>query len=133
MKFTGDYIDERITATVSPATLKTKEDGTIFQKNSQRLRLYLDRYLLQSAGYGEDARLDLMGVVKNSELLAIRFRIGSVGRTLSTIKVRSGKAEVPIPGSVLPWPLPVLRKRKCWFKIDTDSDTLTVAIPLSPI
>lgn len=43
-----NFTDERILATLSPANLKTKEDGSIFQKNGPRLRLYLDAFLLQA-------------------------------------------------------------------------------------
>jgi len=101
-----NFTDERILATLSPANLKTKEDGSIFQKNGPRLRLYLDAFLLQAAG----------------------FCIGSSGLSLSPI-LRSGKREVRIPGSALRFDMPRFRRVKCWFQIDTVKNTLTVAIP----
>ncbi|MEE1913716.1 hypothetical protein [Aeromonas caviae] len=46
-----DTPDERVLATLSPANLKTKEDGSIYQKNGPRLRIYLDALaLLQIVG-----------------------------------------------------------------------------------
>lgn len=123
-----DDIDERVLATLSPANLKTREDGSIYQKNGPRLRLYLDAFLLQAAGYEPDAKLSLYGATRNDKLIALRFAIGSSGLSLSPI-VRSGKCEVPIPGSALRFDMPPFRRVKCWFQIDAAKSTLTVAIP----
>lgn len=123
-----NFADERILATLSPANLKTKEDGSIFQKNGPRLRLYLDAFLLQAAGYEPDAKLSLYSAVRNEKFAALRFCIGSSGLSLSPI-LRSGKREVRIPGSALRFDMPRFRRVKCWFQIDTVKNTLTVAIP----
>ncbi|WP_429236535.1 hypothetical protein [Aeromonas salmonicida] len=123
-----DDIDERVLATLSPANLKTREDGSIYQKNGPRLRLYLDAFLLQAAGYDPDAKLSLERATRNDKFIAVRFAIGLSGLSLSPI-VRSGKCEVPIPGSALHFDMPPFRRVKCWFQIDTANSTLTVAIP----
>ncbi|MFM5317392.1 hypothetical protein ACK36G_18975 [Aeromonas veronii] len=123
-----DTPDERVLATLSPANLKTKEDGSIYQKNGPRLRIYLDAFLLQAAGYAPDAKLSLKKATRGDRLIAVRFAIGSSGLSLSPI-VRSGKCEVPVPGSALRFDMPPFRRVRCWFRIDTARDTLTVAIP----
>lgn len=123
-----DDIDERVLATLSPANLKTREDGSIYQKNGPRLRLYLDAFLLQAAGYDPDAKLSLERATRNDKFIAVRFAIGPSGLSLSPI-VRSGKCEVPVPGSALHFDMPPFRRVKCWFQIDTAKSTLTVAIP----
>lgn len=121
--------DERITATVSPATLKTHPDGRITFKNKARLRLCLDRFLLQSAGYPEDTRLSLLGAVRTGESIFVRFKLGKEGKALSNIKVRSGKSELAIHGSVIGDKLPAVRRAKCSFWINKDEDSITISIP----
>jgi len=123
-----EITDERVLATLSPANLKTREDGSIYQKNGPRLRLYLDAFLLQAAGYEPDAKLSLYSATRNDKFIALRFGIGASGLSLSPI-VRSGKCELPVAGSALRFDMPPFRRVKCWFQIDTAKSTLTVAIP----
>lgn len=123
-------VDERIVATVSPANLLVKPDGTIFTKNSARIRLYFDRFLLQSYGYDEDTRLKFLAL--SPETFAAYFQLGDDGITLSPISVRSGKSELAIPASAVKGigTLPRLRRAKCWFGICKERHILAVRLPI---
>lgn len=122
-------VDERILATVSPANLLVKPDGTIFTKNSARIRFYIDRFLLQSFGYDEDTRLKFLAL--SPDTFAAYFQIGREGIVMSPIP-GSGKSEIAVPASAVKGvgSLPRLRRAKCWFGICKERHILAVRLPI---
>lgn len=122
-------IDERITVTVSPANLLVRPDGSIVTKNSARIRLYLDPFILQSFGYEDGTRLKFIGLSPST--MAIYMQLGDEGNVLSPIP-GSGKSEIAVPASMVRkiGALPRLRKAKCWFGVCRERHILAIKLPI---
>lgn len=122
---------ERVKVTLSPANYTNNDKGEIVLKNSPRLRVMIDKSLLEEHGLICD-RLAYDRFDESRFVLV--FRISDEGTRAAPIKKGSGKADCSLPLSKVTElkfeDFPELRRAPCSYRIIADKELLFVILPL---
>lgn len=124
---------QRVTVTISPANYTNNRRGELVVKNNPRMRLMLDKTLLDEQDFMCD-RLELQEF--DEKRLALIFKVTDRGNRVAPIKKGSGKADIAVPLSVLkelkPIDFPKLRKAPCVYRF-VSGDLLFIGLPVKRV
>ncbi|MBY8279768.1 hypothetical protein KW516_18790 [Vibrio fluvialis] len=122
---------ERVKVTLSPANYTNNDKGEIVLKNSPRLRLMIDKGLLEEQGFICD-RLELVRF--DDARFFMVFKVTDKGTRATPIKNRSGKADYSVPLSKLTKlkfeDFPELKKAPCAYRVIAREEIFIVALPV---